>query len=274
MDFQSLGSVLHDMTTRAWSGFLEHLPQLAMVVALLAAGWALGRLARWLVGRLIRRHARGRRGPAVEQALHESGVDRMASEVFGRIAFWFVLIVFAALAGEVLGLAVVSSGLSVLILYLPRVLAAGLIAFAGLLLSNLARDAVTTFSATSRFAGKIPGQLVRFAILLLTSIVALDQIGIDSTLLILAAGILLAALLGSATLAVGLGARAEVGNIIALHYLARSYAVGQRIRIGDVEGRIVELNANGVVLETEQGQTTVPGREFSERSSCLLDEAA
>jgi hypothetical protein len=50
-------------------------------------------------------------------------------------------------------------------------------------------------------------------------VVALDQLGIDSTLLILAIGIVLAAVLGSVALAVGLGARSEVSNIIAVHYL-------------------------------------------------------
>ena len=274
MDFKSLNSSLHQMTGEFWELFLKFLPQLTLVIVLLVAGWLLGRLARTLARRLVLRHARQRTGPAMEQALNESGVDRMASEIIGRIAFWAILLIFAALAGEVLGLAVVSSGLAVLIRYLPSVLAAGLIGFAGLVLSNLARDAVMTLSTTGRFNGKIPGQLVRYAILLLTTVVALDQIGIDSTLLILATGILLAGLLGSATLAVGLGARAEVGNIIALHYLAKSYSVGQKIRIGEVEGRIVELSANGVVLDTDQGRTTVPGREFSERSSCLIDEAA
>ncbi len=274
MEFENWSSALKNMAEQLWNGFLAYLPQLALVIVLLLAGWALGRLARRLVSRLILRHARGRKGPAMEQALQESGVDRMAAEIFGRIAFWFVLIFFAALAGEVLGLAVVSRGLAVLILYLPRVLAAGLIAFAGLLMSNLARDAVMTLSSSNRFSGKVPAQLVRYAILLLTTVVALDQIGIDSTLLILATGIVLAALLGSATLAVGLGARTEVGNIIALHYLAKSYSVGQRIRIGDVEGRIVELGTTGVVLDTAQGRTTIPGKEFSTRSSCLLDETA
>lgn len=249
---------------------LAYLPQLLIALALLFAGWVVGRLARWLTVRLLARLGRFRGGKAVERAVRESGIERVASEVVPRVVFWTVFVFFAALAGEVLGLAVASNGLSLLMRYLPSVLAAVVILLTGLVLSNLARDAVVTLLTSAGVAGAIPGQFVRVAVLLLMMVVALDQIGIDSTLLILAVGIVLAAILGSVALAVGLGARTEVSNIIAVHYLSRAYSVGQRVRIGDADGRIVEIGLTGVALETAQGRLHVPARDFSERVSCLV----
>jgi small-conductance mechanosensitive channel len=75
-------------------------------------------------------------------------------------------------------------------------------------------------------------------------------------------------------LAVGLGARSEVSNIIAVHYLSRAYAVGQRVRIGEADGRIVEIGLTGVALETSRGRLHVPAKEFSEQVSCLVAEEA
>ena len=109
--------------------------------------------------------------------------------------------------------------------------------------------------------------------MLIAAVVALDQIGIDSTFLIVAAGVVIGAVAGSVALAIGLGARTEVGNIIARHYLAQSYSVGQRVRVGDIEGPIIELRTNGVVVGTPQGRVLVPGKEFSERASFLITEA-
>jgi small-conductance mechanosensitive channel len=251
---------------------LAYLPQLAVALALLLVGWIMGRIARWLTVRLLARLGRIRSGKAVDRAVRESGIERVASEVVPRVVFWTVFVFFAALAGEVLGLAVASNGLSLLMRYLPSVLAAVVILLAGLVLSNLARDAVVTVLTSAGIAGALPGQFVRVAVLLLMTVVALDQIGIDSTLLILAVGIVLAAILGSVALAVGLGARTEVSNIIAVHYLSRAYSVGQRVRIGDADGRIVEIGLTGVALETAQGRLRVPAKDFSERVSCLVGQ--
>jgi hypothetical protein len=274
METESWGSAFERLAETFSAELVAFLPRLVVALGLLMAGWLLGRIARWVTGRLTVRLARIRSRGAVERAVRDSGVERVASEVVGRIVFWTVLVFFAALAGEVLGLAVASGGLTVVMRYLPSVLAAVLIVLVGLVMSNLARDAVVSLSSSSGVSGRVPGQLVRFTVLLLAAVVALDQIGIDSTLLILAVGIAMAALLGSAALAVGMGARSEVGNIIAVHYLARSYTVGQRVRVGEIEGRLAEFRMNGVVLETGEGRTLVPGSEFSRRSSCLLDGAA
>jgi hypothetical protein len=274
MDTES-GFVRLEQLAVDFSGdLLAYLPRVAIAIALLLAGWAVGRLARWLTTRLLTRLTRIRGGTAVEQAVRESSVDRVASEVVSRIVFWTVFVFFAALAGEVLGLVVASDGLSLLMRYLPSVLAAGIILLAGLVLGNLARDAVATILGSAGIAGEVPGRFARFAVILLMTVVALDQLGIDSTLLILAIGIVLAAVLGSVALAVGLGARSEVSNIIAVHYLSRAYAVGQRVRIGEADGRIVEIGLTGVALETSRGRLHVPAKEFSEQVSCLVAEEA
>lgn len=273
MDPNGWGTGLQGLASEFSQTIVTILPRAAVAVGLLLMGWILGRILRWLTVRLVKRVSRIRGGRAVDQAVQTSGVERMASTVVSRIVFWIVFVFFAALAGDVLGLTVASNWLGVLVGYLPSVLAAVLIVVAGLVLSNLARDAIAAAFETAGVSGRIPGQVGRYTILLLAGVVALDQIGIDSTLLILAVCILLGAIMGSAALAVGLGARAEAANVIALYYLSRSYSVGQRIRIGDIEGRIAELRSNGVVIETDEDRVMVPAKEFSERVSRLVGEA-
>jgi hypothetical protein len=274
MDTERVFVRLEELAANFSGDLLAYLPRVAIAIALLAAGWLVGRLAWWLTRRLLARLTRIRGGKAVERAVRESSVDRVASEIVSRIVFWTVFVFFAALAGEVLGLVVASNGLSLLMSYLPSVLAAGVILLAGLVLGNLARDAVATILGSAGIAGEVPGRFARFAVILLMTVVALDQLGIDSTLLILAIGIVLAAILGSVALAVGLGARIEVSNIIAVHYLSRAYSVGQRVRIGEADGRIVEIGLTGVALETAAGRLYVPAKEFSEQVSCLVAEEA
>jgi len=48
--------------------------------------------------------------------------------------------------------------------------------------------------------------------------------------------------------------------------------VGQRIRVGEVQGRIAQIKTTGVVIDTPDGRVFVPAKEFSETISVLLNE--
>ena len=113
---------------------------------------------------------------------------------------------------------------------------------------------------------------MKSAIVLVAVVVALTQAGIDSTILVVALGTVLGAFLGAVALAFGLGARTTVSNLIAAHYLQRSYRVNQRIRIGEHQGRILEMRPTEVLLETGEGVTLIPAKDFAERTSVLLGE--
>ena len=46
--------------------------------------------------------------------------------------------------------------------------------------------------------------------------------------------------------------------------------MGQVIRVGGHEGRILEITPIAVILEVESGRVTVPGRLFDEEPSLLV----
>jgi small-conductance mechanosensitive channel len=116
------------------------------------------------------------------------------------------------------------------------------------------------------------GRAAKVAVFLLAGVVALDQVGVDSTLLILVFSIVIGVVLGGLALAFALGARTAVSNIIASHYLSRAYRLGQHIRIGNNQGRIEEIGPTYVILETAEGRVLVPAKEFTETTSILLLE--
>ncbi|MOA17344.1 Mechanosensitive ion channel [compost metagenome] len=55
-------------------------------------------------------------------------------------------------------------------------------------------------------------------------------------------------------LALGLGSREVVGQIIAGIYLRELYEVGQQIRVGEVEGVIEEIGTVKTILLTDDGE--------------------
>lgn len=248
-------------------------PRLMGATLVLAVGWLTAWLLRALTTRALQRLSRWIPSRATDGEPEDVHASEVASGFMEAVVFWGVLLFFIAAATEQLGLAVVSAGLSNLARYLPKVLAAALIAFAGFVLGSAARSAVAAAAARAQVAyASVLGQLVRVLVLTVAIVIALDQAGVDSTLLILITAITLGSVVGGAALAFGLGAGPAVRNILASHYLSKFYRVGQRIRIGDVEGRILEIRATNVLLDSSDGQITVPAKAFSETSTILLHE--
>ncbi len=250
---------------------VAYFPRIAAAIVILLLGWLLARGLRYVVERLLRRF--DKLIPAGLLGAERQEWGRKFVRLLGGLTFWLVLLVVLGAAAEALGLSALTGGLSGFAGYVPRLISAVLVLCVGLISGNLAAGWILTAAGSARIAyGPSAAKAARALIFLVASVVALAQAGIDSTLLVIAVSIILAAFLGGAALAFGLGARATVSNILGAHYLQRAYKVNQRVRIGEHEGRLVEIQPTGILLDTSEGVTLIPGARFSEQSSMLIDE--
>ncbi len=257
----------------AWRWIVDHLPDLVAALALVAGGLLVAWLLRGLTRRALGRMPRWLAGRGLGAEADTSGAARILTNVAATTVFWIVVVFFLAAAGETLGLGVVHDGLALLARYLPTVAAAAVVLVVGVLLGNGARAAATAAATSAKLVhAGVLGQAVRAVVVVLAVVIALDQLGIESTVLVSVVSVVAGALVGGAALAFGLGARGEVGNILAVHHVSRIYRVGQRVRVGAVEGTVTEFTSTAVVLETAEGRAVVPAKTFSEEISVLLEE--
>jgi len=257
--------------SRAW--LTDALPVAAQVALLLLVGWLaaviLGRLAQRIVAQVadftLLRTA-GRR-------LETDGFERSAVDAVSRIVFWTVLVLFLAAASEVIGVAVISDVLREVARYVPNIAAVVLVGMVGIIGGNLALNAVRRAAQEAQIASaEALGQLARRGVLLAAAVLALDQLGIESTVLLVLLAIGLATLVGGGALAFALGARESVRGFLAAQELQRTYQLGDRVRIGDLEGQVVELTRTAVLLDTAEGIARVPSVLFERQPSVLVQE--
>jgi len=269
--FESLRASLANAFSQLGTQLAEYAPKLLGAALLLLVGWLIARLLRGLAVKLM--HVlelvlnRLWRGPAGKTpALPSASV-----EIVGTILFWVVIVFFAAATANVLGLDAFSSWLKDLMAYLPTLFAGLVIILAGVLLSGFARDlTVAALAALPEIQRLQISRLVQGAILVTAVVMGADQIGIEITFLVVLAAVTTSAIIGGVALAVSLGARTYVANLIGAHYLRHAFEPGQRVRIGALEGTILELTAVSVVLETEQGRASVPAKVYNEDTILLL----
>jgi small-conductance mechanosensitive channel len=272
MDYAKWVVGWNDALSAAVQKVSSHLPNILSAVALLLAGWLLARLLRLWTARVVGASLeRLLRTAAARGTLERTGVHKTVPAVIGAAVFWTVIVFAVAAAVEILGLPAVTNLLGRLAYYIPQVVAAILIVFAGYLAGNLAYGAVSTAAASLHVAyANALGRAAQITILLVAIVIGVDQVGIDSTFLIVTLTIILATTLGGAALAFGLGCGTAVSNIIASYYLTKAYRIGQKVRIAGLEGRIVEIAPTSVVLQTPDGRVFVPAKKFSEETSMLL----
>jgi len=165
--------------------------------------------------------------------------------------------------------------LAALAQYLPKVIAAIVVLFAGVIGGRLINDAaMATAFRLLPHQGRQLARLVRGIIVGAAILVATKQLGVDVSLLTDIFLIALAALLVGAAFAFGLGTRSIIANILAMHYVNKSYGVGQRIRLGDDNGRIVRTTSTAVFIEHDEGELGIPGQQFFEQRCLRISKSA
>ncbi len=249
---------------------VQYLPSIVGALLLLLAGWVLAKFLRALTGRMLTLLDGGLRGLLGARLAERVRLARSA-DVLGAIVFWGVLLFFVAAATDALGLETFTHWLARLLDQLPTIVAGLLIIVVGYILSRVVADLIIGASAPLAPAQRqVVARAAQATVLVAAILVGADQIGIRVTFLAIFVGIAAGAIAGGVVIAISLGARVHVANLIGAHQLRRDYDLGQRIRVAGFEGRILELTAQAVVLETDEGRVSLPGRLFSEQPIVLI----
>jgi small-conductance mechanosensitive channel len=215
------------------------------------------------------------RSPLIGRALDRSGVGPGFARVASRVIYWLVLTLFVAAAIERLDLPLVAGLMNSLVAFFPRLLVAVAMVFAALLAGQMAHGAVASASARATLPqAELLGRTTQILIVFLGVATAAEHLGVHSTLVTVVLATILGAVLGGATLAFGLGSGPAVSNIVAIFYVLKTYRVGQQVRVGDLQGEIVEITQTGVMLAVPDGLVLIPGRRFSEEATTLITRSA
>ena len=262
---------LREMITNLWGFLLELVPKLILGLIVLFTGYLLARLVRSLVSRFI-----GYLDRIINKNLsgRQLQVNLSSSRSFiAKAFFWIIIFFFITLFTEILGLPVITSWLAGMGDYLPSLLAAVVVIFFGIIFSRLASDFVKSRSFKSGiYSSTVLGRIIKYIIMVITIIIAIDQLGIDISFLTSLTYILLASLLFGAALAFGMGAKVSVSNILASHYITQTYSEGNVIRIGEHEGRIIKITSTSVYLESDSGKVIIPAKDFNEQKAILIQK--
>jgi hypothetical protein len=230
----------------------------------LVIGWLLAHLVRslvrralesmdWLFARLVPRSA-GR----------SESLARATSRAISTVVFWIVLLVFAASALRILGGTLFERWTENLLAYLPSAIGGVIIIVVGFTGGTLVRHVLEQASVGLGVGqSSLLGRLAQAVIVVSCVVIGIDQLGVNVAFLIQLTTVTAAAVFGGIALVFALGTRQHLANLIGAHYARKHYAPGDFVKIGAIEGRIVQIADGCVFIETDVGDVSVPGQHFS-----------
>jgi small-conductance mechanosensitive channel len=251
---------------------IAYLPQLISGVVLLVVGWLVARTLRAVAVHLIGGWDWLTKKLTIGKTVDQAKVRETSASLIGICVYWLTILFFVTAAVNTLDWAMFSSWLNRAILYVPQIISGVLVIVLGYAVSNYAHDAVIRrLGSGTRQQRALLARITQACVIAATFVIGLDLIGVDTSILVTVIGVAVGMFFGGGALAFGLGARPLVTNLLGARFIQRDCRIGDAIRVGTIEGRILRLNPSTVILETPDGQMKVPGKLFLEETSIVLE---
>lgn len=201
-----------------WEKLFLALPNIFLAIIVFIIGWVLAAA----IGKTIKTIITVTK---IDNALAKLKVDQITSRLglrldtgkfIGELVKWFLIIAFLLVSSDILGLSAVSQFLNSILLYIPNVIIAAVILLVATLIAGFLQKIVTSSAAAANLtAANFAGTVVKWAILIVGFLVAVDQLGIAQAYLgTLYTGII-AMLAIAGGLAFGLGGKEQAASFLA-----------------------------------------------------------
>ena len=178
---------------------------------------------------------------------------------------WILFLVFLIIAADIMNWEIVSKDIGNLLRYLPRLFSALALFMVGIYIAKFVKNAIQGFYNSFDLAGsKIISNLVFYIIAIIITITALNQAGIDTTVVTNNVTIILGAFLLAISIGFGLGSKEIIGDILRTFYAKKNYEVGDKIKLAGQEGTVVAIDNMCLTLKTEKGKVIIPIKEVVE----------
>ncbi len=242
-------------------GFLPHLVGALLI---LLVGWGLSRLVEITARRVLRTLGIDRLASRYRLS-ERAGLHSALSEAVARLVFWLLMVTFLLSSVEALGLPAVTATIERLVAYLPNLIGAALIAFLGFLMVRLLGSVASSAAAAAGVPGAPRlGFLVRVLSAGLVTIIAVEQLGIATAILVWPLTVVLAAAGFAAGLAFALGAQPIVTHILAGHFLKQSLPRDSFVEIGGQRGIVERIGPTDTLLKNGEKRWSVPNAQLLE----------
>jgi Mechanosensitive ion channel, conserved TM helix len=201
----------------------DFLPRVLAMLIIVILGWVIAFIVKAGLRRILKilRFDAFSENSGVSQALRKTGLPG-PSELLSRIAFWVVGLCFTVLGVSVLGIPEFHEMIASFFKFVPQIFVALLILFVGILAANFLSTATLLAAVNADLPfPRLLGGSVRLLIMIVTIMMALEQVGLARSAVLIAFSITFGAVMLALAIAFGLGGREAAARLVEKHLFER-----------------------------------------------------
>lgn len=191
---------------------------------------------------------------------------RQAAPALASLAMWAFVVIGLITALGVISPPALDQLPRDVIDFIPRLLSAAIIVIVANVLSSFASAALAP--ALARMPAGVQRQtqsIVRTTILALAILLAVRQLGFDTTVINLGVAAIFFGVAGALMLLVALGGRHVASEVASTRVLRRLFDEGDTVTVDSIVGTVISVHPTAVELDTADGQRIlVPSSRFME----------
>lgn len=214
---KNIAEQFSDSASEFWNSVGSYLPKLFGALLLLVLAVIIARLAQAAVVKALQMIGLEKlvKNKNVSKGLKTAEINVDFIAITGRIVFWVVIVIFALTIADVLELNAMRDVIDRLLGYLPNVLASAIVLTVAVAGARLIRDVVSASLRRMRVDyAHIIGNMTFYVIMIFGTVMAIDQLGFDTTILTANITIIVAGFVLAFALAFGLGGRDLAGKLL------------------------------------------------------------
>lgn len=236
-------------------------PKIIGAIVIMLLGWLVIKIALFVLGRILKLA----KVDLLNDKINTMGLNNrgdfkidVAKIVLGFVK-WLLILVFLIVAADILNWQIISVEIGNLLHYLPRFFSALALLMIGFYIGNFVKNTVKRLFDSLEFGGSnLVSNLLFYIIVIFMSVTALNQAGVDTTIITNNITMIMGSFLLAFALGVGLGSREIIADILRSFYTRKTFAVGDTIVIGGDEGTIESIDNNSLTLVTQRGKFVIP----------------
>jgi hypothetical protein len=231
-----------------------------MAVIILIVGVIIAKIVRNLVKKALLAINIDKIGEKLNEVeiVEKSNVKIKFSTLISKIMYYILVLFVMMAATDVLGMPAVSNLVAKTFDLIPKLLVAGIILVAGILLADVLKGvAQTTLESLGIPSARMISNFVFYFMIINIVISALTQAEINTEFLSQNISLLIGGVVLAFAIGYGLASKSTMSNFLASYYSQGKFDLGDTITIDDVTGKVVEMDKSSMILISDNGNKVI-----------------
>ena len=254
---------------------MRAVPGIIGAILILLLGWLFAKLVSGAIQRLLKvvKFDKLAEKVNVKDFLQKANIGLTPSVLIGKFIYWSLILLVVITASDTLGWSAVSEEISKLLGYLPQLLAAIVFFIVGVYIATFVRDLIYGAAKTLGIStGKVISSIVFYMLMILVGLTALEQAGIDTSIITSNLLIIIGSIMAAAAISYGFASRDVLSSILGSFFSRRTFAKGQTIEIEGQRGKIVAMtNVSVTIRLNDKEKLVIPANQLITKQIKIIE---